>query len=538
MCSIDGFTRGSPFSLADYAALNADRGPDGTTYFEDESIHMAHSLLSISPNGTSKTQPLISGSKVFSYVGEIYGLEEGVWDTQWLFDLIQNDVGRLCRDVSGMWAWTLYDAEKQTLTMCRDHFGVKNLYYMEVDGVLYWSSTMKPLMATLNSLGHGLELETRKTNRFLSMESFYRFTNIPYARIHCLPPATLRTIDLKTLEPIAQWSLFDAWDISDNYFYDEDEYKEIARKTLSESITAPSVPKALGLSGGLDSTLLAYMGQNDPDLFACSIAYEDVDLFLKTTVVRQFSESGLAEYSAGHYGIPHHIHEYKKYQPDGFTEQVHRAMGATSFDIGRLGPRYANIRQAKEHGAKVFFGGDCADEMLTGYSGDQQLFIDRTVQYGFTPPYGNGTQEKHFLKLLPKTFTFSSDAKANYMWRRLLWASEGYSTVADFLAGSFGMESRMPYLNQEYVQYVARIPMAYKLKCPREMESSSHPMQGCHKGLIRDVFHDELPKFIRERQDKTGFSIPWDSRNKEKNDATQKQELLDSLKTLNYKIGE
>ncbi len=540
MCSIDGFTRGAPFSLRDYAALNAERGPDGTTYFEDEHIHMAHSLLSISPNESQKTQPLISGSKVFSYVGEIYGLEEGVWDTGWLFELILSGrVSDLTRKTSGMWAWTLYDAEEQTLTLCRDHFGVKGLYYMELDGVFYWSSTMKPLIATLNTLGYGLDLKKREKDRFLQMESYYRFTNVPYVHIHSLPPGQLRKIDLKTFQVVSQHSMFEGWDISDNYFYDDDEYKEIASECLIEAMTAPKVPKALGLSGGLDSTLLASLARKDDSLMACTISYEDVDLMLQSTVQRQFNEAGLAEYSADYLGIPCHTHEYLKERDPNWCSTVHRAMGATSFDIGRLGPRYANIKQAHEQGAKIFFGGDCADELLTGYTGDQQLYLDRHITYADVPPMGARHQAQHIGKMINvDNFTFSSDAKTNYMFRRLIWASEGFSTVADFIAGSFGMESRMPFLHQRYVQYVARIPMAYRLKSPIELRGKDNPMLGCHKRLIRDVFHEEIPPYVRQRQNKCGFSIPWDSRNKKKNDAMQEEELKNSLDILNYRIGE
>lgn len=537
MCSIDGFTSGAPFSLKAFAKINSDRGPDGTSFFEDDHVHMAHSLLTISPNQSDQVQPLVRGSKVFSYVGEIYGIDG--WDTEWLFDLVDNeDWEKLGRDTNGMWAWVLYDSDKQTLTFSRDHFGVKSLYYLEHNGVFYWSSTMKPLIAVLNDTEGGITIDKKRASDFLGMESFLRWSNIPYNRISSLPCATIRTICLKTHDVIRNESLFNQWDISDNYFFDYDEYKEITTESLTEAMTAPDIPKALGLSGGLDSTLLAWCARNDPSLFATSIRYENVDQYHYTTVSRQFDEWAMGLDTARELGIDQKIYEYKKERPADEEEIVHRAMGATSFDIGRLGPRYANIRNAKTHGAKIFFGGDCADETLSGYSGDQQLFVDRHISFAGSPPLGNGVQKRFMNKVIPPTFTWSSDSKSNYMFRRLLWASEAYSAVADHIAGSFGMESRVPFCHQRFVQYAARIPMAYRLRCPSRLRPGGTPLQGSWKGLIRDVFRDDLPQHVINRDTKAGFSIPWDSRNKKKNDAKQKEELDNSLTILNYTIKE
>ena len=537
MCSIDGFTSGAPFSLKAFAKINSDRGPDGTSFFEDENVHMAHSLLAISPNDTNQVQPLVRGSKVFTYVGEIYGIEG--WDTDWLFDLIENeDWEELGQRTNGMWAWVLYDSEEKTLTFCRDHFGVKSLYYLEHKGVFYWSSTMKPLIAVLNDLDDGIYLDRNKSEHFLGMESYIRFTNIPYAKIASLPCGTIRTISLTDHQIIRNKSLFDNWDISDNYFFDYDEYKEVTSRSLKEAMAAPNVPKALGLSGGLDSTLLAYLAKDDPSLFATSVRYEYVDERLKTTVHRQFDEWSMAKETADQLGIPYKFFTYSKERPPNEEELVHRAMGATSFDIGRLGPRYANIYNAKKHGAKIFFGGDCADETLTGYSGDQQLYIDRHVSYSHTPPEGFGVQRRFMSKVIPEDFVWSSDAKSNYLFRRLLWSSEAYSAVADHIAGSLGMESRIPFCHQGFIQHAARIPVAYRLKCPVELRPGGTPLQGSWKGLIRDVYRDDLPKHVIERDNKAGFSIPWDSRNKDKNDLKQRDELNNSLTLLNYTLRE
>jgi hypothetical protein len=69
----------------------------------------------------------------------------------------------------------------------------------------------------------------------------------------------------------------------------------------------------------------------------------------------------------------------------------------------------------------------------------------------------------------------------------------------------FGMESRPVFLSQNYVQYIFQISGAEKFK--------QHPdwQKGTYKYLLREVFGDMLPKHVRERKQKVGWSSPWDN---------------------------
>ena len=155
MCSIEGFTGPQPFTIEDYTKFNKRRGPDDTNHWNDGIVHLGHNLLAIAPQPKNKSQPFETDKgNVLCYNGEIFGLKQSAYDTEWLANRIEEKgIQSLKDNVNGMWAFSWYDVDKQTITLVRDHFGVKPLYYMELNNNLYWSSTTKPLVAALNKFG-------------------------------------------------------------------------------------------------------------------------------------------------------------------------------------------------------------------------------------------------------------------------------------------------------------------------------------------------------------------------------------------------
>ena len=130
MCSIEGFTGPQPFTIEDYTKFNKDRGPDDTNHWDDGIVHLGHNLLAIAPQPKNKSQPYETDrGNVLCYNGEIFGLDQQVYDTEWLANRIeQKGVQSLKHNVNGMWAFSWYDIEKKKLYLVRDHFGVKPLF--------------------------------------------------------------------------------------------------------------------------------------------------------------------------------------------------------------------------------------------------------------------------------------------------------------------------------------------------------------------------------------------------------------------------
>lgn len=547
MCSIEGFTAPQPFTIEQYTKLNKVRGPDDTNFFKDDQVNFGHNLLKISPNDSPSVQPYVTeNGNVLTYNGEIYGLPEGTWDTKWLADRIeQKGISSLANNVNGMWAFSWYEPRKGTITLCRDHFGVKPLYYMEQFGDLFFSSTQKPLYAVLNQ-DNLLEIDEKKSNLFAHSDRFGIGRLTPWAHINRVCPGQIieYSLDRKAITKLS--SLWDFKKKIDMHLkWDPDEFESILVKAFNEVYDAgPNLKKTISLSGGLDSTLIASVLKNRENLSAVSCSFEDNGQKKSDTYNSyMLSESELAEQTAKEFNIPF----YKSVVKEKFdTEEAYKALGTPIWDHNRIVPRYETVKKAAQQKEKVFIVGDCADELLTGYNGDFNSFYPRPSHYHnfgkewlASRPHGLGDE---YLKYSPIK-VFGNDWINNVLLWRTMTQGDGFCTVADHLAGSFGMESRVPFLHQELAMYILSIPGVDKLRVP--FNYKDHSMispnnnkavvdrreqrfwrMGNYKGVLRDHMRKFYPEHIIDRKRKIGFANPWDARDHKKNINIGKQNLL------------
>ena len=140
----------------------AHRGPDGEGYHLEPGVALGHRRLSIIDIAAG-AQPLYNEDKsvVVAFNGEIYNFQDLVPELQRLghvFDTRSDTEvivhaweawGRRCVDrFRGMFAFALYDRNKDVLFLARDRLGVKPLFYsMLPDGLLIFGSELKSLMA-------------------------------------------------------------------------------------------------------------------------------------------------------------------------------------------------------------------------------------------------------------------------------------------------------------------------------------------------------------------------------------------------------
>ena len=201
MCTIEGFTGPQPFTIEDYTKFNKDRGPDATNHWDDGIVHLGHNLLAIAPQPTNKSQPFETDKgNVLCYNGEIFGLDQQIYDTEWLANKIENEgIQSLKHGVNGLWAFSWYDIKQQKVYLVRDHFGVKPLFYMEVNGNLYWSSTTKPLIAALNKFGK-FSISDKNFDLFQNQSRFLPCDLTPYEHIKKLSPGQIKIYNLNTHE--------------------------------------------------------------------------------------------------------------------------------------------------------------------------------------------------------------------------------------------------------------------------------------------------------------------------------------------------
>ena len=135
------------------------RGPDDTSFYEDENIAFNFFRLSIQDLSTHGRQPMISNSKRYIIVfnGEIYNkLQLRVKfnfrnlksnsDTEIILKLFEKLNNKCLDHLDGMFSFVIYDKLRNEVFLARDRFGIKPLYYYESKNYIFFSSEIKPIL--------------------------------------------------------------------------------------------------------------------------------------------------------------------------------------------------------------------------------------------------------------------------------------------------------------------------------------------------------------------------------------------------------
>lgn len=167
MCGIAGILSSDPrlirreVGLAMAGAIR-HRGPDRQDAWVGERVVLSHARLSILDLSDAGNQPMVSpsGRHVIVFNGEIYNHRElraeleaegetfaGHSDTEVLLRLFERDGNRCLHRLNGIFAFAVWDTREQVLTLARDRFGTKPLYYRREGGDLWFGSEIKAIRA-------------------------------------------------------------------------------------------------------------------------------------------------------------------------------------------------------------------------------------------------------------------------------------------------------------------------------------------------------------------------------------------------------
>ena len=375
MCGITGI-----FDLRDRRPVNREllesmnrtqfhRGPDEGGIHVEPGLGFAHRRLSII-DLSSGQQPLFNedGTVAVTYNGEIYNFLEltreltaaghtfrtncdtevivHAWE-QWGEDCVER--------FRGMFAFAVWDRNRQTLFLARDRLGIKPLYYSLLpDGHVIFGSELKALMTH-----PGLD----RTVDPCAVEDYFAFGYVPEPRTIFsgawkLPPAhtlTLRRGQTRLPDTQAYWDVPFAPTIT---VREEDAAEELIAR-LREAVRLrliADVPLGAFLSGGVDSSAVVAMmaGLSDDPVRTCSIAFAD----------SAYDESRYAEQVARRYRTDHYAQQV---DPDDFDllDRLGELYDEPFADSSAL-PTYRVCELARRK-VTVALSGDGGDENLAGY---------------------------------------------------------------------------------------------------------------------------------------------------------------------------
>jgi asparagine synthase (glutamine-hydrolysing) len=374
MCGIVGIVDVSgarPISRELVSRMNETqhhRGPDEGGLHLEPGVGLGHRRLSIIDLSTGQ-QPLFNedGSVVVVFNGEIYNYGElipeltrlgHVFHTRSDTEVIVHGWeawGEDCvKRFRGMFAFALWDRNRETLFLARDRLGVKPLHYALLPGgTLVFGSELKSIVA---------HPDFRSDLDPCAIEEYFALGYVPeprtiYRGALKLPPAT--TLTVRRGQPVPQPREY--WDVRftlDNPIGEraaQDELVERLRESVKLRMIS-EVPLGAFLSGGVDSSAVVAMmaGASADPVNTCSIAFGDPD----------YDESRYAKQVAERYRTRHFV---DKVESDDFDliDVLAGVYDEPYADSSAL-PTYRVCQLARRH-VTVALSGDGGDESFAGY---------------------------------------------------------------------------------------------------------------------------------------------------------------------------
>jgi asparagine synthase (glutamine-hydrolysing) len=358
----------SRYTLARMNESQFHRGPDEGGIHIEAGLGLGHRRLSII-DLSSGQQPMVSRDRnvVVTFNGEIYNFMDVRRELEALGYMFQTHCdtevivygwqawGEACVErFRGMFAFAVWDRNRQTLFLARDRLGVKPLFYAQLpDGQFIFSSELKALKE---------HPDLPKTIDATAVEEYFGFGYIPepktiYKNVYKLEPGFCLTLKRgeQNYRPRQYWDVkFSSQKVGSEAAVGE-ELIERLREAVKIRMMA-EVPLGAFLSGGVDSSAVVAMmaGLSNEPVNTCSISFGDP----------AFNESPFAAQVAARYHTAHHVE-----QVDGddlsLIDQLAGIYDEPYADSSAL-PTYRVCQLAKKQ-VTVVLSGDGGDESLAGY---------------------------------------------------------------------------------------------------------------------------------------------------------------------------
>lgn len=370
MCGINGIiTRDDNREMSREAILRMNaaeysRGPDDEGIVSLGNVFFGHRRLSIIDLSKNGHQPMQRGNLAITFNGEIYNFKElkeelrkkGIQfktetDTELILALFELEGEKSFYRLRGMFAFGLWDTEKETCFLVRDRFGIKPLYYAESSRGVIFASSVKAIVAS-NFSSFTVDEDAKI--------GFLLFGSIPlpqttYREIRAVPDGCFLKIHKETC--VVRYA--DSLDFFTQKTNKEEPKPEETERVLSDSCKhhlLSDAPLGIFLSGGLDSSLIASLSAQfvSEPFRTISVSFEE----------KEFSEERYQKIVAAKIGSLHTDIRVTKRSFLDLLPDVFTAMDQPTIDGINS---YFVSKAAKEAGLTVVLSGLGADELFLGY---------------------------------------------------------------------------------------------------------------------------------------------------------------------------
>lgn len=463
-------------------------------------------------------------------------------DTEVLLAAYRQYGNKCLAKLNGMWAFAIYDKEKNIIFGARDRFGVKPLYYCNNAEYFAFASEPKALLSIPNNQA---KISHQAIYEYLAY-SKVDYGNISfYENITELLPSEMFTFDLISLT-FSKQNYYTLPINTENTAFNRIQvphYAETVRHLLSEAISIrqrADIPVGFCLSGGLDSTAILSIAQlgnsstprNTNQAFTATNTNTETDELNWAQLVAEKCNTQLHPVDCTAEGLMHELHHIIYHQDVPLISSGTYA-------------QYNIMQTASSCGIKVLLSGQGSDELFGGYNEfytahalylfkhQEWKKLHQLIQHIGNSPLTKSVYIKYFIKQLIGKMPVRVRKKISQsLTPAHKWMQQGQHTyildltnnhkdvpplntvLADQLAGhplrgllrwedrcsmAFGIESRTPFADDIHlIEYVFSLPSNYKLA------------DGWSKYILRQATKGIIPTQITTRTDKLGYATPQD----------------------------
>jgi asparagine synthase (glutamine-hydrolysing) len=559
MCGIAGLVdlRGREVRTETIKAMTdaiKHRGPDGEGQWVSENVGIGHRRLAIIDLSEAASQPMVSKDERFilTYNGEIYNYKEikkeledlGIKffsesDSEVLLNALVYWKDKALIKFNGMFAFAMYDKVKGELILGRDRYGIKPLYYSMNDGYFAFGSEQKAIKSRSNFTS---TLDKEALLEYMTFQNIFTDKTLE-SNIKLLQAGhfiRMNTRNSSSIIPVQYW---------DYHFSEpekpkpEEEYVEELDRLFQQAVKRTLISDVeIGsyLSGGMDSgSITAIAALENPNLKTFTVGF---DLSSASGIELGFDERSKAEAMSAMFKTEH----YEIILKSGDMEKSLSTL-VWHLEEPRVGQSYPNFYAAKlaSKWVKVVLSGAGGDELFGGYpwryyqgaestsfseyidgyySYWQRLVDNQSLKKIFSPIRNeiSGVWTRDIFEGVFRSHSNALKSPADYVNHSLYFEAktflQGLFVVEDKLSMSHGLETRVPFMDNDLVNFAMNLPVSFKVKhlksdakidenLPGNKKRHYYQKTNDGKTLLRKTMSQYIKPEVTSRV-KQGFSSP------------------------------
>ena len=545
MCSINGFNFKEESLIKKMVEITHHRGPDQRDFYCDENVSLGHARLSIIDLSEKGRQPIWNENRTICVIcnGEIYNFKEirkeleakghkffSNSDTEVILHLYEEKGEDCVKDLNGIFAFAIYDKNRNKLFLARDRVGIKPLYYYFQNNRLIFSSEIKAI------LSHPILRQVDED----ALSHYFRIFFVPspftlFKGIKKLAPAHYLVLQNGKINIKKYWDIEDLEEIKS-----KQEVIEQIQFLLKDSVRQQLIsdrPLGIFLSGGIDSTSILGIAS---ELISGKIKTYSVGFDIDVEKDKYNRDFHFARKTSQHYNTDHHELLISDIDARDSFEKVIWHMEEPVPNPIQIAT-FLLAKQAKKQVA-VVLGGDGGDEIFGGYP---RYYYSRLIDmYQTLPSFIRKNILPEFLELIFKKtnlkeklntpsgasryllfmgqkqeilsqvlrkeithgFTESflkqqypedkfKDRAKYFMYLDLLtWLSDESLLRTDKMTMAFGLEERVPILDHRLIELAFKIPTKYKVRGKKD-----------NKWIFKQAMKQYLPEHILGKEKRGWF---------------------------------